>query len=173
METHEREFRNALGCFATGVTIVTALDPDGRFIGITANSFSSVSLDPPLVLFSLARRAYSFEAFRRSRHFAVNVLAADQAELSGTFATPMSDKWEGVDYEIWDTDCPIIKGALAQFECRTVSTHDGGDHVIFIGAVERMAYEPDREPLLYYQGRYRELRQVDDGPAPERVGAVP
>ena len=173
MVIDEREFRNALGCFATGVTIVTALDPASRFIGITANSFSSVSLDPPLVLFSLARSAHSFEAFRRSRHFAVNVLAADQTELSGTFARPLSDKWEGVDFEVWDTDCPIIKGALAQFECRTASTHEGGDHVVFIGAVERMAYDPAKEPLIYYQGRYRELRDVDDGPAPERVGAAP
>lgn len=169
----QRAFREALGCFATGVTIVTTLDPAGRLLGITANSFSSVSLDPPLVLFSLARKAYSFEAFRQSRHFAVNVLAADQSELSDTFARALADKWAGVAFEVWDTDCPIIIGALAQFECRTVSTHDGGDHVVFIGAVERMAFDPDKQPLLFYRGRYRELKASDDGAAPERVGAAP
>lgn len=153
----QRIFRDALGCFATGVTIVTTLDPEGRLLGITANSFSSVSLDPPLVLFSLARKAYSFEAFQRSRHFAVNVLAADQSELSDTFAQALADKWAGVDFEVWDTDCPIISGALAQFECRTASSHDGGDHVVFIGAVERMAFDHAKEPLLYYRGRYRKL----------------
>lgn len=165
MTFDQRAFRNALGCFATGVTIVTALGPGRRFLGITANSFSSVSLEPPLVLFSLARRAYSFEAFRRSRHFAVNVLAAEQAELADSFASPLADKWEGVEFDIWDTDCPIIRGAHAQFECRTASTHDGGDHVIFLGSVERMAYDPERRPLIYYRGRYRDLGANDDGPA--------
>jgi flavin reductase (DIM6/NTAB) family NADH-FMN oxidoreductase RutF len=163
MDIDQRAFRDVLGCFATGVTIVTTLDPEGRLLGITANSFSSVSLDPPLVLFSLARKAYSFEAFRRSRHFAVNVLAADQSELSDTFARALADKWAGVAFEVWDTDCPIITGALAQFECRTVSSHDGGDHVVFIGAVERMAHDPAKTPLLYYKGRYRELRERPAG----------
>ena len=177
MTIDTRTFRDALGCFATGVTIVTTLDPAGRLLGITANSFSSVSLDPPLVLFSLARKAFSFKAFQRSRHFAVNVLAAGQSELSDTFAKARSDKWAGVAFEVWDTDCPIITGALAQFECRTVSTHDGGDHVVFVGAVERMAFDPDREPLVYCRGRYRELRpaaeEPAEAPAAERVGATP
>ena len=157
MTFDRRTFRDALGCFATGVTIVTALDPEGRLLGITANSFSSVSLEPPLILFSLARKAYSFEAFCRSRHFAVNVLAAGQAELADSFAQALADKWAGVEFDVWDTDCPIIKGAHAQFECRTASTYDGGDHVIFLGSVERMAHHPNRPPLIYYRGGYHEL----------------
>ncbi|MDX1540343.1 MAG: flavin reductase family protein [Geminicoccaceae bacterium] len=173
MNIDQRAFRDALGCFVTGVTIVTSLDAEGRLLGITANSFSSVSLDPPLVLFSLARKAYSFDAFRSSRHFAVNVLASDQSELSDTFAKALADKWAGVAFDVWDTDCPIITGALAQFECRTVSTHDGGDHVVFIGAVERMALDPDKEPLVYYRGRYRELGAEPVAAAPERTGAAP
>lgn len=162
MSIDQRAFRDALGSFVTGVTIVTSLDDRGRLVGITANSFSSVSLDPPLVLFSLARKAYSLEAFRQSRHFAVNVLASDQSELSDTFARALADKWAGVAFEVWDTDCPIITGALAQFECRTVSTHDGGDHVVFIGAVERMALDPTKQPLVFYRGRYRQLLADED-----------
>lgn len=173
MTIDQRAFRMALGSFATGVTIVTSLDREGRLLGITANSFSSVSLDPPLVLFSLARKAYSFEAFRQSRHFAVNVLADDQSELSDTFARALADKWAGVDFDVWNTDCPIITGALAQFECRTESTHDGGDHVVFIGAVERMALDSSKQPLVYYQGRYRRLLRDDRGAAAERAGAAP
>lgn len=166
MAFDQREFRNALGCFATGVTIVTALDPRNKLLGITANSFSAVSLDPPLVLFSLDRRAHSLRAFLSTKHFAVNVLSAEQAALATAFARPLSDKWTGVEYEIWDTDCPIIKGALAQFECEIQHTYEGGDHIIFVGAVLRMAYHPEREPLIFYRGRYRSLRVPDEEPGP-------
>ena len=97
-----REFREALGCFATGITIVTAVGPGGVLLGITANSFSSVSLEPPLVLFSLHRRAYSLAGFTASEHFVVNVLRDSHRTLSSTFATALIDKWSGVDYETWD-----------------------------------------------------------------------
>jgi flavin reductase (DIM6/NTAB) family NADH-FMN oxidoreductase RutF len=166
MDIEQRAFRDALGCYATGVTIVTTLDPEGRLLGITANSFSSVSLDPPLVLFSLARKAYSFDAFQRARHFAVNVLAEDQSDLSDTFARARADKWAGVRFDVWDTDCPIITGALAQFECRTHSTHDGGDHMVFIGAVERMAIDSSKRPLIFHRGRYRQLEAEADEAMP-------
>ncbi len=158
------ELRDAMRRFPAGVAVLTVASEGQRF-GLTVGSLSSVSLEPPLVLFSLARKAYSFEAFCRSRHFAVNVLAAGQAELADSFAQALADKWAGVEFEVWDTDCPIIRGAHAQFECRTASTHDGGDHVIFLGSVERMAYDPKRWPLIYYRSRYRELSAVDDGPA--------
>jgi flavin reductase (DIM6/NTAB) family NADH-FMN oxidoreductase RutF len=159
MAVDSREFREAMGAFATGVTIVTAVSPEGEFLGITANSFNSVSLDPPMVLFSLARRAYSLKGFVASDHFAVNVLREDQAELSTTFATALIDKWAGVAYETWTSGCPILPGALAAFECTTRFHYEGGDHIIFVGEVTRLRLENDGRPLLYFRGGYRTLRR--------------
>ncbi len=157
MEINQQNLRKALGCFATGVTIVTGLGDEGEKLGVTASSFNSVSLDPPLVLFSLNRRAYSMPHFLDSGHFAVNVLREGQEELASRFATPMTDKWAGIDYEIWDFGCPILSGALANFECKTRYTYDGGDHVIFVGAIERMRADPHGHPLLFFAGRYQSL----------------
>ena len=151
------EFRNHLGCFPTGVTIITALGPRGQLLGITANSFNSVSLDPPLVLFSLDRSAYSLWDFLSTGHFAVNILAEDQHELSSRFARSMSDKFTGVDVETWDYGCPILAHCHANFECSIAYTYAGGDHVIFVGQVERMACDTDKRPLLYYRGAYHRL----------------
>lgn len=154
-ETEPREFRNALGAFATGVTIITTAGiKPGDYIGITANSFSSVSLDPPLILFSLGKKAYSLRAFLSNRHFAVNVLSKSQHELSLRFAKASTDKWAGINYELWDNDCPIFPGAVAAFECKIHHTYEGGDHVIFVGHVEHMAINPSAEPLLFLKGRY-------------------
>jgi flavin reductase (DIM6/NTAB) family NADH-FMN oxidoreductase RutF len=152
-----REFRSALGCFPTGVTIMTTLDPRGQCIGITANSFNSVSMDPPLILFSLSRGAYSIRAFLSTDHFAVNVLALEQAELSARFATASADKWAAITFEAWDSGCPILPGCAANFECRTEHTYDGGDHVIFVGRVIRMRHDPVIKPLLFHQGKYRSV----------------
>ncbi len=152
-----REFRDHLGCFPTGVTIITAQGPRGQPLGVTANSFSSVSLDPPLVLFSLGRRAYSLWDFLSTGHFAVNVLADDQHELSTRFARSMTDKFTGVDVETWDHGCPILAHCHANFECSIAYTYAGGDHVIFVGQVERMACDAVKRPLLYYRGGYHRL----------------
>ena len=152
-------FRSALGCFATGITIVTAVAPSGELLGVTATSFNSVSLDPPLVLFSLHRAAYSLGAFTDGGHFAVNVLGGDQRELSVRFAKALIDKWSGVEYELWETGAPILKGCLAAFECRTRALYDGGDHVIFLGEVLRLRCAVDGQPLLYFGGRYRALAE--------------
>jgi flavin reductase (DIM6/NTAB) family NADH-FMN oxidoreductase RutF len=157
MSIDRRAFRNALGCFATGITVVTAVSRESGMIGITANSFNSVSLDPPLVLFSLDRRAYSLPIFHEAGQFAVNVLSAEQRHLAAIFAAPLIDKWEGVDYELWDTGCPILREALASFECKTQHIYDGGDHVIFVGRVRKMRWEAGGEPLLYFRGAYRAL----------------
>jgi flavin reductase (DIM6/NTAB) family NADH-FMN oxidoreductase RutF len=154
-------FRAALGCFATGITVVTTVAPSGELLGVTANSFNSVSLDPPLVLFSLHRAAYSLGAFAEGGHFAVNILREDQRELSIRFAQALSEKWRGIDYEIWGTGAPIIKECLASFECRTRALYDGGDHVIFLGEVLRLRSSNAGRPLLYFRGRYRAL-SVDD-----------
>ena len=152
-------FRSALGCFATGITVVTAVAPSGELLGITANSFNSVSLDPPLVLFSLHRAAYSLGAFTEGGHFAVNILSEEQRELSARFATALADKWSGIEYECWETGAPILKTCLAAFECSTRALYDGGDHVIFLGEVLRLRCEMNGKPLLYYRGSYRTLAE--------------
>lgn len=152
-----RELRNALGCFATGVTIVTAMGPDGEPVGLTANSFSSVSLAPPLVQFSLDRGAQSLDAFRAAGAFAVNVLREEQTELSNLFATRNANKFEGIGYTTWESGAPILEGALAHFDCGTYATYDGGDHLIFVGEVRRMAADLEGQPLLYFRGGYRTL----------------
>lgn len=149
-----RALRSALSAFATGVTVVTTLGRNDELIGNTANSFSSVSLDPPLVLWSLARSALSFEAYQKARHFAVNVLREGQEELSHRFAKSSSQKWQGVRYESWDTGCPIIPDALAVFECRKIHVYDGGDHAIFLGEVLRFEHNPHGKPLVFWRGGY-------------------
>lgn len=158
MTVDSRALRNALGCFATGVTVVTSTTPEGVLHGITANSFNSVSLDPPLVLFSMDRSAYSLKAFEESGCFAINILRDDQASLSSTFAQALVDKWDGVAYEIWETGCPILTDALASFDCRTHSIHDGGDHLIFVGRVLRLRSQEEGQPLLYFRGTYHHIR---------------
>jgi flavin reductase (DIM6/NTAB) family NADH-FMN oxidoreductase RutF len=149
------EYRDALGCFATGVTVITALGPRGELVGITVNSFNSVSLDPPLILFSLNRRAYSLRAFLSTQAFAVNILRAGQEQISDRFARPLEDKFSGIEHEAWDTGCPILTDALASFECKIRHTYHGGDHVIFVGQVLRLRHDPEGQPLLFHGGKYR------------------
>ncbi|RVU33912.1 flavin reductase [Hwanghaeella grinnelliae] len=149
--------RSALGQFATGVTIVTTRDSDGSPIGLTANSFNSVSLDPPLILWSLARKSINLAAFEASDHFAINVLAADQRGLSDRFARPVEDRFASVDWLEGAGGVPVIEGTLASFECAAHRQFDGGDHVIFLGRVLRfraMPAEHDKDPLVYYAGQY-------------------
>jgi flavin reductase (DIM6/NTAB) family NADH-FMN oxidoreductase RutF/AraC-like DNA-binding protein len=149
-----RDFRNALGQFATGVTVVTTRTPDGRRVGMTANSFSSLSLDPPLVLWSVAHDAPSVADFTDAQHFAINVLAADQHHLSRQFSTPQPDKFNGVGCREGIAGVPVIDGAIASFECRNLRQYDGGDHIIVVGEVAR--YErTGGEPLVFHSGSYR------------------
>lgn len=155
-----RAFRQACGKFATGITIVTAIGQDNAPFGVTANSFSSVSLEPPLVLFCLGRDATNFSDLRNTDCFAVNVLASDQEQLSNRFARldgSEEDSFTGVSYETWDTGCPILSGCLANFECRIENVHDAGDHVILVGRVQRFKEDPDLKPILYFSGKYREV----------------
>jgi flavin reductase (DIM6/NTAB) family NADH-FMN oxidoreductase RutF len=149
-----RDYRKALGQFATGVTVVTARASDGRRVGVTVNSFSSVSLDPPLLLWSLSRQAASFADFSTATHFAVNVLEAKQHHLSRQFSTPLPDKFAGVECVEGVAGVPILSGVIAHFVCRKVRQYDGGDHVIFVGEVEEYKYS-DGEPLVFHSGRYR------------------
>jgi flavin reductase (DIM6/NTAB) family NADH-FMN oxidoreductase RutF len=149
-----QEFRAALGTFATGVTIVTARTGDGQVIGLTANSFNSVSLDPPLVLWSLASAAASLPAFRAGSHYAINVLAADQVELAKRFALKGTDRWSGVSFTEGMGGAPLLTGAAATFECFNRSRYEEGDHVIFVGEVERCSWRPGASPLLFHGGQF-------------------
>jgi flavin reductase (DIM6/NTAB) family NADH-FMN oxidoreductase RutF/pimeloyl-ACP methyl ester carboxylesterase len=153
-----RTLRDALGCFGTGVTIITAIDPDGKPIGLTANSFTSVSLDPPLVLFCVDNGAGSLPVLEAVDRFAVNVLHIGQQPTSNRFAARgIEDRYEGVPWEQWEGGGPILSGSLASFDCEKFAVHDGGDHRIFIGKVVRARFEPRRDPLLYFRGKYRRL----------------
>ncbi|MDH3692652.1 MAG: flavin reductase family protein [Gammaproteobacteria bacterium] len=156
-----KEFRDAMGYFATGITIISSVGPKGELIGVTANSFNSVSLEPPLVLFSLSRSALSWRSFLSTQYFAVNVLSRRQHALSTQFAKTSENKWKGVEHEFWQTGCPVIKDCLAAFECEIRYTHDGGDHIIFVGEVLRMKSNPEYRPLLFYRGQYRDLAEQD------------
>lgn len=146
------------GCFATGVTIITAREEDGRPVGLTANSFSSVSLDPPLILFNLDRGANCAAAFAEGKPFAVSVLRHDQQAQSNHFASKVDDKFAESEFDWTDGDngCPVLDGALAHLECICDSLHDGGDHWIVIGRVSRTVRE-NGAPLLFYRGRYAGL----------------
>ncbi|HEV2732101.1 MAG TPA: styrene monooxygenase/indole monooxygenase family protein [Terriglobales bacterium] len=149
-----RDYRKALGQFATGVTVVTAHASGGRKVGVTVNSFSSVSLDPPLILWSLSRQTPSFIDFTNATHFAVNVLESRQHHLSRQFSTPLPDKFAGVEFEEGTGGVPLLHGAIAQFVCRKLRHYDGGDHVILVGEVEQYNYN-EGEPLVFHSGRYR------------------
>lgn len=150
----QAEFRAALGMFATGVTIVTARAANGRLVGLTANSFNSVSLHPPLVLWSLARAAGSMAVFSTGSHYAINVLAADQQELAQRFAAKGVDRWSGVTHREGMAGAPLLTGAAATFECYNRSRYEEGDHVIFVGEVERCTHRPGAAPLLFHGGRF-------------------
>ena len=148
-----RAFRRALGNFATGVTVVTAADATGRKVGVTANSFNSVSLDPPLILWSIDKRSTSHAVFEAASHFAVNVLAADQIDLSNNFARPKEDRFAEVEYQVGEGGAPVLADCSARFECEKYQQVDGGDHWIMIGKV--VAFDDcGRSPLLYHQGAY-------------------
>lgn len=157
--TGQRALRDALGMFATGVTVVTARDAGGRAIGLTVNSFNSVSLEPPLIVWSLALSSPKLAAFRACSHYAINVLALDQAWLSQRFASRRSDKFAGIETDDGFGGAPLLHGCCACFECANEIRHAGGDHLVFIGRVERFSHS-FKEPLVYQGGRYRALREV-------------
>jgi flavin reductase (DIM6/NTAB) family NADH-FMN oxidoreductase RutF len=154
-----RHFRDALSQFATGVTIITTRLNDGSFLGLTASSFNSVSLDPPLVLWSLGQRANSLPVFSGNSHYVINVLSAQQADLADRFAQPSKDRFEGVDFVLSPTGLPILSGAAAWFECHNRSRYPEGDHVIFVGEVECCDVTP-QEPLIFHGGRFMSGRQL-------------
>lgn len=147
------EFRKALGAFATGVTIITTRDGEGKPLGLTCNSFNSVSLNPPLVLWSLAQNALSLPVFKSAAHWAVHVLASDQEELSARFARRGLDKFAGLATETGEGDLPLLSGCTARFECRNAFQYEGGDHTIFVGEVLKFE-RSERPPLVFHSGKY-------------------
>ncbi len=148
-----RAFRDALGHFATGVTIVTTRDAEGEPVGVTVNSFASVSLEPPLVLWSLAKKSWSLPAFQQAGHYAVHVLASDQQALSDRFARASTDKFGGLDVVEGEGGAPLLAGCAAVFECSVEHRYEGGDHLILVGRVLNFS-SAEQAPLLFHRGRY-------------------
>lgn len=146
-------FRKALSQFATGVTIITMRQEDGNLVGLTANSFNSVSLTPPLVLWSLSEQSSCMPFFSNNSHYVINILGAEQAALAEQFSRKSGDRFDGVDYVLSRTGQPILKGVSAWFECHNRSRYPEGDHVIFIGEVEHCEVSP-QAPLVYHNGQF-------------------
>lgn len=158
-EFNSRAFRDALGSFATGVTVVTAQGADGALAGLTVNSFASVSLDPPLILWSLSLYSPSLPIFQNCSHYAINVLAQEQVELSNHFAATQTDRFAALEFNRGAAGAPLLPGCCAWFECKNEMRHAGGDHLIFVGLVESYRQEL-RPPLLFQGGRYRSLAET-------------
>jgi flavin reductase (DIM6/NTAB) family NADH-FMN oxidoreductase RutF len=156
-----RDLRSALGTFATGVTVVTMKCTDGSLVGLTCNSFNSVSLSPPLVLWSLSLRSPNLSNFLQAPHFGVNILAEDQVALARRFAQPLPNKFDGVTHTSGATGVPLLAGAAAHLECRNETRYYSGDHVIFIGHVLHYSYRACA-PLLFHRGRYTQLAPEAD-----------
>jgi flavin reductase (DIM6/NTAB) family NADH-FMN oxidoreductase RutF len=162
VEIEQRRFRDALGAFATGVAVVTGRTETGEKLGMTVSSFNSVSLMPPLVLFSVARSAGSFATWTNMQRYAINILSQQQEELSNRFAKPSADRWSGLLVLDGRNGVPVLPNALAVFECEHFARHNGGDHEIFVGQViahRTHAHRLER-PLIFFGGQYRRL---DDG----------
>lgn len=152
-----RTLRDAMGCFATGITIVTALGDAGNPVGLTANSFTSLSLDPPLLLVCIANGAGSAPVLRSAEYFAVNLLQIGQQPTSNRFASKAEDRFAATPWHAGEGGVPVLDGSLGSFECRTHAVHEGGDHFILVGEVLRAEFDPRRDPLLYFRGKYRRL----------------
>ena len=153
-----RQLRNALGCFGTGVTVVTTLNHTGEHVGLTANSFSSVSLNPPIVLWSLSARSPNVESFTHTGRFVINILSAAQVHLSQQFSRHLPDKFTGVERTVGLHGLPVIEHCTANIECVIVSAQAVGDHILYLGKVERYRYTR-KDPLLYCHGAY--IKAVD------------
>lgn len=170
-EHDTRQLRNALGRFPTGVTVITTRTPDGKLEGLTANSFAALSLDPPLVVWSIRRSSLSLPGFLASGYFAINVLGVEQSDLSQRFATPTEHKYDALDFEEGLGGSPLFGGTLACFQCNTESTIDGGDHILFIGRVHKVSYR-DGDPLIFNAGRYCTALPLQTNAVPTDLGAM-
>jgi flavin reductase (DIM6/NTAB) family NADH-FMN oxidoreductase RutF len=159
MSITKEEFRRALSRFASGVTVVTTKDADGKLYGITVSAFCSVSLEPPLVLVCIERTTGSHQALAASMRFVVNILRENQQNLSNHFASPSDDKFAGVEFRAGIEQIPVLTGALANLECRLHNSYESGDHTIYVGEIEN-AIVDDGNPLLYFHGNYRKIENL-------------
>lgn len=156
------DLRNALSCFATGITIITGTTEEGTRFGLTASSFQPVSLTPPLVLYSVRKGAASVDLVKGSGSFCVNVLRHEHAELAKRFAAPIADRFEGLEWVRGSLGCPVLPDAIAAFECSLWANYDGGDHEILVGKVVKMRRAPKGNPLVYFRGEFHPI--VADAP---------
>jgi flavin reductase (DIM6/NTAB) family NADH-FMN oxidoreductase RutF len=156
MAIEKNELRRVMGHFATGVTIITTVSKSGQLFGLTANSVTSVSLEPPLLLISVDKKADSYPCFEESKVFTVNILSDSQEALSRKFAVSGGNKFEGVAYHMGANGVPIILGAVSYIECRVYATYDGGDHTLYLGEIQQ-GETHEGKPLLFYRGGYRGL----------------
>ena len=152
-----RDFRDAMGCYATGIAVISAVGRAGDPVGMTVNSFASVSLDPPLVLYSLAKSASRYDEFVTAKRFVVNVLDQAHQPVSNKFATKGVTAWQDEEVEVLSEGCPVLRDALAVFECITETQYEGGDHVIILGRVTKVRHNPAGTPLVYYRGAYNRI----------------
>jgi flavin reductase (DIM6/NTAB) family NADH-FMN oxidoreductase RutF len=157
MEWDRRAFRDALGHFPTGVVIVTAPAEGQEPVAMTVSSFNAVSLDPPLILFSIDRGAPSLPVLLRAPSFGISVLRREQKELSGRFSHGKGSKWEGIEPQLGASGCPLIKQCLAGFECEHFAAHEAGDHIIIVGRVLRFEIASEGEPLVFFRGAYHDI----------------
>ena len=157
-EADARALRDAFGCLTTGVTVVTASAPDGSPVGFTANSFASVSLDPPLALVCVDLAANSLPVLEAAGAFVVNVLHAGQQDIARRFTRKEGDRFADTAVETWLTGAPVLSGCMANFECETYQAFDAGDHRVFIGHVRKVRMDPDHEPLVFLRGGYCGVR---------------
>jgi flavin reductase (DIM6/NTAB) family NADH-FMN oxidoreductase RutF len=158
----ERQFRDAMAQLATGVSVICARASDGRYVGFTANSFNSVSLDPPLVVWTLAHKAANIATFVAAERYAINVLAHDQADLARRFSRPHADRFAGVPYRLGVSSAPLIEGCIAWFECRQHTQLKAGDHVLFVGEVEQCDFRA-ASGLVFHHSRFAIPQPLDEG----------
>ncbi|MFT3733282.1 MAG: flavin reductase family protein [Hyphomicrobium sp.] len=151
------DFRQALGCFATGITIITGVTQDGQRFGLTASSFQSVSLTPPLILYNVRKGAASIDLVKSTGTFCVNVLRHEHADLAKRFAAPVEDRFHGVEWSSGRLGCPVLPDAIASFECRLWATHECGDHEIVVGEVTALKRTTEGNPLIYYRGQFHPI----------------
>jgi flavin reductase (DIM6/NTAB) family NADH-FMN oxidoreductase RutF len=155
------EFKVALGRYASGVTVVTTKDTDGKLHGLTVSAFNSVSMNPPLILVCISKKTGSYESFEESKSFAVNILDESQIQISNHFASHSEDKFSGQNYELNKNGLPILADCLANLECTLENSYDGGDHTIFVGKIEK-ATTQDGKPLVYWKNNYRRLESASE-----------
>jgi len=174
MPIDQRRLRDVFGQFPTGVVIVTAVTPAGERLGMTVSSFNAVSLEPPLVLFSVLRRANSFAAWQQVTQYAVHVLNAEQEQLSNRFARPMGEKWIGLSPLVGKSGAPLLPNALVIFECEAYGRHEGGDHEIFVGQVMALHENATTRgrPLVFFEGRYRQLAASPSHTTPDDAALI-